>query len=229
GGVDASATCFTLGGRQYLVQTTLADASCHCLELATGKVVWSFRMGPTDACRHDPNNVCVLQDKDGYFTDWAHCRSYATPLVSDFDGDGQLEALVGSMNGCLYLLDAATGSLKGLQDTGEPVRGSPILVDLDGDGQCELVVPSGRRLLLFRTRANGRDWPMFKGDPSLSGAGVARGQSQRAGRDNQRARLAAEGQLLLQWTVRDLGYFLRTRIDKHLARRLGRQRMSYWF
>lgn len=229
GGVDSSATCFVERGRQRVVQTTLADASCHCLDLATGQVVWTFRMGPTDACRHSSANVCVLAEKDGYFTDWACCRSYTTPLVSDFDGDGQLEVLVGSMNGYLYLLDASTGHAKGKLDTGAPVRGSPILVDLDGDGRRELVVPSGRRLLLFNTLATGANWPMFKGDPSLSGAHSPALRRSRAPRSDRRTSLAVEGRLLLQWTVHDLGYFLRTRIDKHVARRLGRQRMSYWF
>lgn len=229
GGVDSSATCFVDRGRPRLVQTTLADASCHSLDLATGKVEWTFRMGPTEACRHSPANVCVPANKDSYFTDWACCRSYTAPLVRDFDGDGQLEVLVGSMNGYLYLLDASTGRAKGQLDTGGPVRGSPILVDLDGDGHCELVVPSGRRLLLFKTRATGADWAMFKGDPSLSGTGAPALQPPGPADAERIASLSMRGQLLLQWTVRDLGYFLRTRIDKHLVRRLGRQRMSYWF
>lgn len=229
GGVDSSATCFAARGRRWLVQTTLADASCHCLDLTTGKVEWTFQMGSTDACRHSDENVCVLKDKDSYFTDWAHCRSYATPLVRDFDGDGQLEVLVGSMNGRLYLLDSATGQSKGQLDTGQSVRGSPILVDLDGGGRCKLIVPSGRRLLVFQTLAAGADWPMFKGEPSLSGASSSPPLPRRPPRARRRAAISMRGRLLLQWTVRDLAYFLRTRIDKHLVRRIGRQRMSYWF
>jgi outer membrane protein assembly factor BamB len=228
GGIDSSATCFLDRGRSRLVQTSLADASCHCLDLETGKIEWSYRIGPTDACTHSTENVCILQGKDGYFTDWACCRSYTTPLVRDFDGDGLLEVLVGSMNGCLYALDAATGREKGRLDTGEAVRGSPIQVDLDGDGFGELIVPSGRRLLIYKTRSSGRDWPMFKGDPTLSGAAQVGDRPRMDGAVPLRG-LSARGRLLFEWTVRDLGYFLRTRLDKHVSSRLGRRRMSYWY
>jgi hypothetical protein len=229
GGVDSSATCFFDRGRTKLVQTSLADASCHCLDLETGKIEWSYRMGPTEACIHDAQNVCILRGKEGYFTDWAHCRSYTTPVVRDFDGDGQLEVLVGSMNGYLYTLDAATGQEKSRLDTGASVRGSPILVDLDGDGHGELIIPSGQRLLIYRTRATGLDWPMFKGEPTLSGTPHTAFQPRRARRREQPLGLSARRRLLLDWTVRDLGYFLRTRIDKHVASRLGKRRMSYWY
>ena len=57
----------------------------------------------------------------------------------------------------MYALDAVTGREKGRLYTREPVRGSPIQVDLDADGHAELIVPSGRRLLIYQTRARGRD------------------------------------------------------------------------
>ena len=132
-------------------------------------------------------------------------------------------------NGYLYALDAATGREKGRLDTAAPVRGSPIQVDFDGDGRGELVIPSGQRLLIYRTRASDLDWPMFKGDPTLSGATHALPQPRTPHPRLQPLGLSARGRLLFDWTVRDLGYFLRTRVDKHVASRLGRRRMSYWY
>jgi hypothetical protein len=230
GGVDSSATCFQVDGRFKLVQSSLADASCHCLDLATGKLEWSYRMGPTEACTHDANNVCIRKGAPAYFTDNACCRSYTVPLVADIDGDGALEVLVGSMNGLIYALDASTGQEKGRWDAAAPVRGSPILADIDGDGRLELVVASARRLALFRTRAVGRDWPSFKGDQSLSGApDASRSDAARVPTRGPRRKLTPESRLLFEWTLRDLGYFVRTRVDKHILNRFGRRCMSYWY
>jgi outer membrane protein assembly factor BamB len=248
GGVDSSATCFWAQGHSYLVQTSLADASCHCLDSATGRIAWTYRMGPSAACNHGADNVCIANGRQSYFTDRACCRSYTTPLVIDVDADGRLEVLVGSMNGHVYSLDAAAGSEKGRWDTSSPVRGSPILANLDGDGSNQLIVPSGQRLLLFNTRAVGCRWPLFKGDPSLSGA---RWDAEAASDPHAlpeprvprpavlrrpvriphvlRRALAAESRLFLAWTVRDLGYFVRTRVDKHILGRMGRRYMTYWY
>lgn len=229
GGVDASATCFTIDGRTRVVQTSLADAACHCLDLVTGRIEWTYRMGPTEACTHQATNTCVLNGTDGYFTERACCRSYTTPLVRDLDGDGHLEVLVGSMNGLVYALDAETGAEKGRLDARESVRGSPIHADVDGDGYAELIIPSMRRLLLFRTQSTDRDWPMFKGEPSLSGIATPR-LDRRIERPRAHAsELSVRGRLLFQWVALDLGYFLKTRIDKHVLNRLGRRRMTYWY
>jgi hypothetical protein len=228
GGVDSSATVFRSSeGASKVVQTSLADAACHCLDLATGRPEWTFRMGPSDACSHATGR-CVLNGSDGYFTERACCRSYTTPLVRDFDDDGQLEVLVGSMNGSVHLLDARTGLQKERLQTAGAVRGSPILADLDLDGRLELVVCSGRRLLVYATRATGEDWPMFKGDPSLAGPGVGARRPERVV-PKARTPLAEHVRLLRAWTVSDLDYFVRTRIDKHVLNRVGRRRMDYWY
>jgi len=203
-------------------------------------------MGPTAACSHGADNICIANGTQTYFTDRACCRSYTTPLVMDLDADGRQEVLVGSMNGHIYSLDAASGSEKGRWDTQGPVRGSPILANLDGDGRNQLIVPSGQRLLLFDTRAVGCRWSLFKGDTSLSGASgdagaassprptaseflVPRRAVHRRPVVSIRHALSAESRLLLAWTVRDLGYFLQTRVDKHIFGRLGRRCMTYWY
>lgn len=170
GGIDSSPIIgdFNGDGRLEVVATSLADASCYSVDASTGRRLWAYRFGPTYNCIHDENNIC--RPTGGiYFTEHAVCRSYTTPLVADLDADGRLEIVVGSNNGTLAVLDASTGSPRYVESTGGLVRGSPILADLGDEGRMSLVVPSGNCLLVYRTRAVGNNWPMFKGQPDHLG------------------------------------------------------------
>lgn len=67
----------------------------------------------------------------------------ASPAVADLEGDGDLEIVVGSWDGRMYVWDAAGRSLPGWPIAVEDqIISSAALVDLDGDGQLDVVVGS---------------------------------------------------------------------------------------
>jgi outer membrane protein assembly factor BamB len=170
GGVDSSPLLVADGAHvePRLFVSTLADASCYAIDAMSGRIEWRHRFGPTDLCVHDQENVCHPAGRR-YVTDDAVCRSYATPVGGDLDGDGELEIVFGSNNGTVVCLRAATGEFVWHEETGGAVRGSPLLADVDRDGRDELLVPSGDRLFAFSTQSVGAGWTMFKGGPRHEG------------------------------------------------------------
>jgi WD40 repeat protein len=67
----------------------------------------------------------------------------ASPAVADLEGDGDLEIVVGSWDGRMYVWDAAGRSLPGWPiEVEDQIISSAALVDLDGDGSLDVVVGS---------------------------------------------------------------------------------------
>jgi WD40 repeat protein len=67
----------------------------------------------------------------------------ASPAVADLEGDGDLEIVVGSWDGRMYVWDAAGQSLPGWPiEVEDQIISSAALVDLDGDEQLDVVVGS---------------------------------------------------------------------------------------
>jgi len=67
----------------------------------------------------------------------------SSPCLADLDGDGGLEAIVGSFDSHVYVLDASGQALPGWpRKTGGPVVASPAVGDLRRDGSLCVVVGS---------------------------------------------------------------------------------------
>jgi len=59
------------------------------------------------------------------------------PTIADLDGDGDVEILFGSRDGCVYCLDGS-GSKKWSFFSGAVIDASPQVYDVDGDGHLEV-------------------------------------------------------------------------------------------
>jgi len=234
GGVDSSPTLTRLPGGDQVVAfaCALAKPSTFAVDAASGELLWLRTFGPTATCCHDAAGQCRPDAATPYFTERAVCRSYTSPLVADLDGDGRLEVVVGSNNGTLEVLDAETGGLRYSEDTGGMVRGSAILSDLDGDGLRELVIASGSCLKVYRTRASGPAWPMFKGRLDHLGvtadlAVTAPAKAAPAGKPG--ASIALSMSMFWRLGVMDLGRWILCKCDEHILRRLGLRIFDYYY
>lgn len=80
----------------------------------------------------------------------------ATPVLSDVNGDGVPDALVGSTNGRFYCLDGKSDGWK-IWDlaTKAPIKASACLADINGDGKHEVIVASSDGTVYVRTAAEG--------------------------------------------------------------------------
>ena len=67
----------------------------------------------------------------------------SSPALGEFDGDGKLDVVVGSIDGTIYALDGGDGNLLWnytTKDNGVSYESSPALGDVDSDGKLEVVV-----------------------------------------------------------------------------------------
>jgi outer membrane protein assembly factor BamB len=247
-GVDACTTNAVVDGVPTVFAATLGPG--ELVAVRGGQQLWRVALGPTNECEHGPG--CAPPGM-AYFTARATCRSYTTPCVGDLDGDGHLEVVVGSNNGRLLIVDAASGALRQeLHPTGHAsiasrselshalaVRGSPVYGDVDGDGYAELIIAAGNTLHSFGTRLQGPGWTGFNRGGALNGTGLPasdaisehgdRGASGRApgllGAFTRQAR--AESALLADWVVRDGVRRGLTLADKAVEHLRGRPVMEY--
>jgi len=75
-------------------------------------------------------------------TDIAGDEVIASPALGDIDNDGELEVVIGSRDGGLYILNASDGSLEWQFPTGGGIYASAALANLDSDEYTEVVVGS---------------------------------------------------------------------------------------
>jgi outer membrane protein assembly factor BamB len=110
------------------------DRHAYALDYATGDVHWRF---PTKG--------------------WVR-----SVFLYDIDGDGETEALIGSVDNFLYVLDMH-GQEKGRYDAGSPIR-TLVAADIDEDGQVEILVGTDGNTLLALTPALTKKWKRHFGN-----------------------------------------------------------------
>lgn len=94
----------------------------------------------------------------------------SSPLVGDFDADGEPEIAVGSPDHGVYLVDAgARGPYKTLY-TREGVGKALSASDLDGDGKLEVIAGAAdRKVHVWRTTGSQLIWGQWMHDPANTG------------------------------------------------------------
>ena len=112
-----------------------------------------------------------------------HVKRYSSFSVTDWDGDGELDLIVGRWTGQLRFFKGTAGRIKELTGSDNPFakisvgrRPDPFAVDLDGDGRPDLVVKNNAGRLYFYERGSckvhygcGREQQEVKGFCQASG------------------------------------------------------------
>jgi len=69
--------------------------------------------------------------------DWA---VFSSPAIADVDGDSEPEAVIGSRDGKLRVIDCASGTEEWSFLGGTGIYASPVVADVDGDESAEIVI-----------------------------------------------------------------------------------------
>jgi outer membrane protein assembly factor BamB len=147
-------------------QTTMAFAD-HAIVIGTadgvsvidptkGRVVKRFAIGAVVGIAHDGAKtvaatadgamVAILSDGAIRFRTALGAKPTAAPTLVDVDGDGALDAVVGTVDGKVTCIDARTGGRRWTRAVGGVPSGTS-LVDVDGDGNDDVVVAVDRGAL----------------------------------------------------------------------------------
>ncbi|MCP4116872.1 MAG: DUF4214 domain-containing protein [Desulfobacteraceae bacterium] len=108
-------------------------------------------------------------------------RTFAAPLVTDIDNDGDLEILAVTLEGYLYCWDHQGYQLFATQvqtfpgKSGQPIFCKTIAVDLDGDHKLEIILSQGSQMIVLDSRGVQLTSPhdmeyifeLFKGSPAV--------------------------------------------------------------
>jgi hypothetical protein len=104
--------------------------------------------------------------------DWIQTAKpiWSSPALADIDGDGELEIVIGTNEGKLYVFNQDGSRMAGFPTTAEDgIRSSPAVTDLDGDGSLDIVVGSDDdRLYAWDGKGN-----LLPGFPKLTSNDVA--------------------------------------------------------
>jgi len=136
-------------GRMEAITTTYYDdGHLTCLDASSGELVWKLS--------------------------WPGLLRYSNPAVADVTGDGNLDLVVGSLDGSLLTVDGKTGALISAFVIEDDIASSPAVADVDGDGLLDVVFGSHNgKVYALRTPTHSDQyeapWGIFHCDMHNSG------------------------------------------------------------
>lgn len=112
-------TDVNLDGRDEIILTVYdrtgsASGNLLCYDAVTGKQVWDF--------------------------EWPGRLRYSNPAAVDITGDGEIDLLVGSLDGSFLAIDGLTGIKRWNLTIGDDVASNPAVADINSDGKLEIVI-----------------------------------------------------------------------------------------
>lgn len=226
GGMDSCPVIADLNGdgNPEVVITSLADASCYAFSADNGHRLWRRRLGPTDSCEHDANNICVVPDAE-YLTEDAVCRSYTTPLVLHNEQGHSLVG-IGSNNGSVLYLDGASGKIQEIFQFEGMVRGS--LIGFSSPSADQLVAAvCGEQIVIFKVSGYASDWPSFKGTSCHGGSLMPLELENRESVQPKQRLMWLK--LLWHWWILDAFRFATFKIERVFLRPFGIKIFPYYY
>ena len=158
-------------------RATWTATDCPIYSSAPRRVWWTSSSTPApQVCR---NSVLRCHpDVTGLPTTASNVTGAATPALTDVDGDGDLDLLLGGLDGSLRcFLNNGTGAFSGcsasaLLSGGGPVavsgRSAPAVGDLDGDGGADLVVGGANGAFFHLVNAGSTSAPLWAYNGTLA-------------------------------------------------------------
>ncbi len=157
-GSDQNIGYFIPGSNALAASTVAADvlspeecSTCHGLEIVAGNQVYASSI--ISYLSGEYNTMFVVRELSGF--------SDGATQLADFDGDGDLDAVVAVIEGAapqIYIWDIQTETLIGnpFQGFGNATLiGKPTIGDVDGDSLVEIAVQSNHRLYILDDYQNG--------------------------------------------------------------------------
>lgn len=132
--------------------TSDLDGDGH-LEIAygTGNFFHDDRGEYIQIWNHDGSNMLKLSTVG---------RTFATPLITDLDGNGTNEIIATTLDGYVFAWDANGTQLFGTQtlsfgaSTPSPIFSSPVAVDINNDGKKEILYAQGTQIVVVDYAGN---------------------------------------------------------------------------
>ncbi|RKY26356.1 MAG: hypothetical protein DRP61_06015, partial [Candidatus Omnitrophota bacterium] len=140
--------------KKYVVRLTIIKVESRRIKILVLSLLFIFSITSTAlyvaySSSHAPPYPKVL---------WTYTTEnsvHSSPALSDLNGDGKIDVVVGSLDYNVYAMDGETGDLLWSFKTNNQISSSPAIGDLNNDGKLEVVIGSKDRNVYALNGKNG--------------------------------------------------------------------------